>query len=108
MVVRFVNRVNWSSPLRQKTSAFQWLKGYVSRPALLTHARVQIRRRERSAWPVMQEMIPSREGSQKRDAMSSLEFCEAIQPVLNDLYSEANIGPMDEVSLASDVSTLEK
>ena len=38
--------------------------------------------------------------------MSSLEFCEAIQPVLNDLDSEVNL--MDDVSLSSDVSTLEK
>ena len=38
--------------------------------------------------------------------MSSLEFCESIQPVLNDLDSEVNIG--DDVSLSSDVSTLEK
>ena len=40
--------------------------------------------------------------------MSSLEFCEAIQPVLNDLDSEVNICLMDDVSLSSDVSTLEK
>ena len=53
-------------------------------------------------------MIPSREGSQQGDPMSSLEFCEAIQPVLNDLDSEVNIGLMDDVSLSSDVSTLEK
>ena len=53
-------------------------------------------------------MIPSREGSQQGDITSSLEFCEAIQPVLNDLDSEVNIGIMDDVSLSSDVSTLEK
>ena len=53
-------------------------------------------------------MIPSREGSQQGDPMSSLEFCEAIQPVLNDLDSEVNIGLIDDVSLSSDVSTLEK
>ena len=39
--------------------------------------------------------------------MSWLEFCEAIQPVLNDLDSEVNIGLMNDVSLLSDVSTLE-
>ena len=35
------------------------------------------------------QMIPSREGSQQGDPMSSLEFCEAIQPVVNDLNSES-------------------
>ena len=40
--------------------------------------------------------------------MSSLEFCEAIQPVLNDLDSQVSIGLMDDVSLSSDVSTLKK
>ena len=54
------------------------------------------------------QMMPSREGSQQGDPMSSLEFCEAIQPVLNDLDSEVNIGLMNDVSLSSDVSTLEK
>ena len=53
-------------------------------------------------------MIPSREGSQQGDPMSSLDFCEAIQPVLNHLDSEVNIGLMDDVSLSSEVSTLEK
>ena len=54
------------------------------------------------------QMIPSREGSQQGDPMSSLEFCEAIQPVLNYLDSEVNKGLMDDVSLSPDVSTLEK
>ena len=53
-------------------------------------------------------MIPSREGPQQGDLMSSLEFCEAIPPVLNDLDYEVNIGLMDDVSLSSEVSTLEK
>ena len=53
-------------------------------------------------------MLPSREGSQQGDPMSSLEFCEAMQPVLNDLDSEVNIGLMNDVSLSSDVSTLKK
>ena len=54
------------------------------------------------------QMMPSRDGSQQGESMSSLEFCEAIQPVLNNLDSEVNIGLMDDVSLSSDVSTLEK
>ena len=40
--------------------------------------------------------------------MSSLEFCEAIHPVIHDLDSEVNIGLMNDVSLSSDVSTLER
>ena len=43
------------------------------------------------------QMIPSREGSQQCDPMSLLEFCEAIQPALNDLNSEVNIGLMYDV-----------
>ena len=41
------------------------------------------------------QMIPSRQGSQQGDPMSSLEFFEAIQPVLNDLDSEVNKSLMD-------------
>ena len=52
--------------------------------------------------------IPSREGSQQGDPVSSLEFCEAIQPVQDDLDSELDIGFIDDLSLSSDLSTLEK
>ena len=40
--------------------------------------------------------------------MSSLEFCEAIQPVLDDLDSELDIGFIDDLSLSSGLSILEK
>ena len=52
--------------------------------------------------------IPSRVGSQQGYHLSSLEFCEAIQPVLDDFDSELDIGFMDDLSLSSDLSTLEK
>ena len=52
--------------------------------------------------------IPSRVGSQQGYHLSYLEFCEAIQPVLDDLDSELDIGFMDDLSICSDLSTLEK
>ena len=52
--------------------------------------------------------IPFREGSKQVDSVSSLEFCEAIQPVLDDFDSELDIGFIDDLSLSSDLSTLKK
>ena len=35
-----------------------------------------------------------------------MEFCEAIHPLLTDLYSEVKIGFMDDVTVAADIQTL--
>ena len=54
------------------------------------------------------QAIPSREGSQQGDPLSGLEFCESIQPVINKLDSDLEIGFMDDLSLSSDLPTLAK
>ena len=52
--------------------------------------------------------IPSREGLQQVDQLSSLEFCESIQPILNELDSDLKIGFIDDLSMSSDLLTLAK
>ena len=52
--------------------------------------------------------IPSREGSQQGDPLSSLEFYESIQPILNELDSDLEIGFIDDLSMLSDLFTLAK
>ena len=54
------------------------------------------------------QVIPSREGSQQGDPLSALKFCESIQPVINELDSDLEIGFMDDLSLSSDLPTLAK
>ena len=54
------------------------------------------------------QTILSRKGSQQVDHLSSLEFCESIQPVINKLDSDIEIGFVDDISLSSDLPTLEK
>ena len=52
------------------------------------------------------QLIPSREGPHQGDSLSSLEFCEAVQPILNDLSSDLQIGFIDDLSLSADLPTL--
>ena len=52
--------------------------------------------------------IPSREGPQQSDPLSSLEFCESIQPILNELDSDLEIGFIDDLSMSSDLLKLAK
>ena len=54
------------------------------------------------------QKILSREGYQQGDLLSSLEFCESIQPVINEVDSDIEIGFMDDIYLTSDLLTLEK
>ena len=51
------------------------------------------------------QLIASR-GLQKGDLLSSLEFCEAVQPILNDLNSDLEIGFIENLSLSVDLPTL--
>ena len=53
------------------------------------------------------QTILSSEGSQQGDPLTSLESCESIQPVINELDSDIEIGFMDDISL-SDLLTLKK
>ena len=54
------------------------------------------------------QTILSREGSQQGAHLSLLESCESIQPVINELDSGIEIDFMNDVSLSSDLLTLEK
>ena len=40
--------------------------------------------------------------------MGSLEFCEAIQPLLLKLHSSVKIGFMDDLTLSGDLHTVER
>jgi len=40
--------------------------------------------------------------------LGSLEFCEAVQPLIERLQSSAKIGFMDDVTLSGDLVTIEK
>jgi len=58
-------------------------------------------------------IILSREGNQQGDPLSSLEFCDALQPTLSSLKSDIRLGFMDDVTLhgkvdvvAADVETI--
>ena len=50
-------------------------------------------------------LLRSKEGAQQGDPLGSLEFCEAIHPLLVSLRSTVNIGIMDDITLVGDVST---
>ena len=52
--------------------------------------------------------IPSRDGPQHGDPLSSLKFCESIQPILNELDSDLEIGSIDDLFISSDLLTLAK
>ena len=52
--------------------------------------------------------IPSREDPQQGDSLSSLEFCESIQPILNELDSDLGIGFIDDLSMSGDLFMLAK
>jgi len=52
--------------------------------------------------------ILSREGAQQGDPLGSLEFCEAIHPLLMSLHSSVKIGFMDDVTISGDLQTVEK
>ena len=47
------------------------------------------------------------EGVQQGDRLRSLEFCEAVQPLLTSLHSEIKIGFMDILTLSGDLRTVE-
>jgi len=52
-------------------------------------------------------LLRSMEGAQQGDPLGSLEFCEAIHPLLVSLRSSVKIGFMDDVTLVGDISTVE-
>jgi len=52
--------------------------------------------------------ILSREGAQQGDPLRSLEFCEAIHPLLLKLHSSVKIGFMDDLTLSGDLHTVER
>ena len=52
--------------------------------------------------------ILSREGAQQGDPLGSLEFCEAIHPLLLKLHSSVKIGFMDDLTLSGDLHTVER
>ena len=52
------------------------------------------------------QLIASREDSQKGYSLSSLEFCKAVHPILNDLNSDLEVGFIDDLSLSADLPTL--
>ena len=54
-----------------------------------------------------EHQILSREGSQQGDPLGSLEFCEAIHPLLVNLLSTVKIGYMDDITLAGHIQTVE-
>ena len=51
--------------------------------------------------------LRSREGAQQGDPLGSLEFCEAIHPLLTSLLSTLRIGFMDDITLAGDITAVE-
>jgi hypothetical protein len=55
-----------------------------------------------------EHQLLSREGAQQGDPLGSLEFCEAIHPLLTGLQSTVRIGFMDDITLAGGVRTVEK
>ena len=52
--------------------------------------------------------ILSREGAQQGDPLGSLQFCEAIHPLLCDLHSTVKIGFMDDVTLSGSLQSVEQ
>ena len=52
--------------------------------------------------------ILSNEGAQQGDPIGSLEFCEAIHPLLMSLHSHVKIGFIDADTLSEDLPTVER
>ena len=52
--------------------------------------------------------ILSSEGAQQGNPLGSLEFCEAIHPLLMSLHSHVKIGFMDDVTLSGELPTVER
>ena len=52
-------------------------------------------------------LLRSKEGAQQGDPLGSLEFCEAIHPLLVSLCSTVKIGIMDDITLVEDIPTVE-
>ena len=52
--------------------------------------------------------ILSREGAQQGDPLGSLQFCEALRPLLCDLQSAVKIGFMDDVTLSGSLQSVEQ
>jgi len=52
--------------------------------------------------------ILSSEGTQQGDPLGSLEFCEAIHPLLMSLHSHVKIGFMDDATLSGELPTVER
>ena len=52
--------------------------------------------------------ILSSEGAQQGDPLGSLEFCEAIHPLLLKLHSSVKIGFMDDLTLSGNLHTVER
>jgi len=52
--------------------------------------------------------ILSREGAQQGDPLGSLQFCEAVHPLLCDLQSTVKIGFMDDVTLSGSLQSVEQ
>jgi len=52
--------------------------------------------------------ILSREGAQQGDPLGSLQFCEALHPLLCDLQSAVKIGFMDDVTLSGSLQSVEQ
>jgi len=52
--------------------------------------------------------ILSREGAQQGDPFGSLQFCEALHPLLCDLQSAMKIGFMDDVTLSGSLQSVEQ
>ena len=51
-------------------------------------------------------IIPSREGPHQGDRLSSLEFCESIQPIPSVLNWDLVIGFIDDLSMSADLPIL--
>ena len=51
---------------------------------------------------------PFRDHLQQGDQLSSLEFCQSIQPILNELKYDWEIGFIDDLSMWADLLTLAK
>ena len=53
-----------------------------------------------------EHQILSKDGFQQGDRISTLEFCEAVQPLLSRCESDVEIGFMDEFALSSQLNTV--
>ena len=63
----------------------------VRRDVIAYLTRLQQKRQKSIAWYTCSILVRSREGAQQWDPLRSLEFCEAIHPLLTDLHSEVKL-----------------